>query len=324
MVQSADAEFLVGDDIEGLEAQGRDERRERLLDTEILARVTPQQKLTLIHLLQDAGEVVAMTGDGVNDAPALQNADIGVAMGQRGTEVAREASDMILLDDAFPTIVEAVERGRAIIENIRKFVVYLISGNIGEIALVGTAAVLGVTLPLLPLQILYLNVLNDVFPALALGVGPASAFVMDRPPTSGDTTVLDAEDWWEVVGFGLLIAVAVGTAFWVALGPMGWTTERAVTVSFLAVSTTRLLHVFNMRDPSSGPFDNEVTRNGYVWGALALDLLLLLAAVHVPVLSGVLSLTPPGTDGWLLVGASALAPLIVGQFYLRVRRLADE
>jgi Ca2+-transporting ATPase len=298
-----------------------DQQRRRLLDTEIFARVTPAQKLELIDLHQGDGQVVAMTGDGVNDAPALQSADIGIAMGQRGTEVAREASDMVLLDDAFESIVAAIEQGRVIFGNIRRFVVYLLSGNVGEILAVGGASVAGAPLPLLPLQILYLNILNDVFPALALGVGPGSGGEMDEPPREAGTAILEAEHWWEIAGYGLVIAGTVGGTFAYALGPAGMSAGRAVTVSFLTLSVTRLFYVLNMRKPTSGVVSNEITRNPWVWGALGLDIGLLAFAVYYPPLAEVLSVEPPGIDGWLMVAVGAMIPLVLGQVYLGVRSL---
>ncbi len=314
----ADGESVTGNDLGDFETHD-DAHRRRLLDAEIFARVTPAQKLELIDLHQADGQVVAMTGDGVNDAPALQSADIGIAMGQRGTEVAREASDMVLLDDAFESIVAAIEQGRVIFDNIRRFVIYLLSGNVGEILAVGVASIVGAPLPLLPLQILYLNILNDVFPALALGVGPGSGEEMNEPPRDPETSILEREHWWEIAGYGLVIAATVGVAFAYALGPMAMSTGRAVTVSFLTLSVTRLFHVFNMRKPSSGVLSNEISRNSWVWGALGLDIGLLAFAVYYEPLAEILSVEPPGVDGWMVVVAAAMIPLVLGQIYLAVR-----
>jgi Ca2+-transporting ATPase len=311
-------EFAVekGADFASIETLG-EEDRERLLRAAVFARVTPKQKLDLVDLFQASGQVVAMTGDGVNDAPALRSADIGVAMGQRGTDVAREAADMVLQDDAFSSIVEAVRQGRIIFDNIRKFVVYLLSGNVGEILAVGAAATFGFPLPLLPLQILYLNVLNDVFPALALGVGRGTEEAMDRPPRDPDESVVTPYLWGLIGGYGVLIALTILGAFTAALGGMGMETERAVTVSFLTLSISRLLHVFNMRNPESGLFDNEISRTPYVWGALGLCMILLLLAVYWPPLAAILSVVPIGLDEWLLIGGASVVPLLLGQAYLQ-------
>ena len=157
-------------------------KRRALAKERVFARVTPEQKLDLIALFQQQGEVVAMTGDGVNDAPALKKADIGIAMGRRGTQVAREAADMVLLDDAFATIVHAVRQGRIIFGNLRRFSTYLLSCNLAEVLLVGVAVFAGLPLPLLPLQILFLNLVTDVFPAFALALGEGEADVLQRPP----------------------------------------------------------------------------------------------------------------------------------------------
>ena len=303
-----------------------DGQRERLRQAVVFARVTPKQKLDLVDLYQDAGQIVAMTGDGVNDAPALRSADIGVAMGKRGTDVAREAADMVLRDDAFSSIIAAVNQGRVIFDNIRKFVVYLLSGNVGEILGVGAAATVGLPLPLLPLQILYLNVLNDVFPALALGVGRGTEGAMDRPPRDPDESVVTPHHWRLIGGYGALIAVPLLGAFLVALYPLGMSTAQAVTVSFLTLSISRLLHVFNMRTPESGLFDNEISRTPYVWGAIALCIGLLLLAVYWPPLASILSVVPPGFDGWILIAGASVLPLLVGQAYLgwRARQMSSE
>ncbi len=281
----------------------------------VFARVDPAQKLELIDGYRARGEILAMTGDGVNDAPALKRADIGIAMGERGTEVAREAADMVLLDDAFSTIVEAVRHGRVIFRNVRKFVVYLLSGNVGEILAVGAASAVGAPLPLLPLQILYLNLVNDVFPALALGVGQGEGHVMNEPPRDPQESILERRHWQGIGGYGAVIAVAILGAFFWALNGLELPVEAAVTTSFLVLSGGRLLHVFNMRDAGSHPLRNEVTGNPWVWGAIALCIGLLAVAVYVPPVADVLSLTPPTGTQWLVILAGSLFPLVVGQAY---------
>jgi P-type Ca2+ transporter type 2C len=288
----------------------------KLAGTDIFARVSPKQKLDLVKLYQANGAIVAMTGDGVNDAPALKSADIGVAMGRRGTQVARETADMILQDDAFPTIVAAVEQGRVIFENIRKFIIYLLSGNVGEILAVGVATVVSAPMPLLPLQILYLNVLNDVFPALALGVSEGDPSVMGQPPRKKKESFITLYNWGEIICYGLLIGGNLLAVFFIAMNWLGLSNTEAVTISFLTISVSRLLHTFNMRNPGSGLFKNEITKNIYVWGAIALSLSLLLTALYLPFLADILKVTPLSLKGWMLVLFASFVPLVVGQIYV--------
>ena len=304
-------------DLRGLSGK----ERERILDASVFARVSPETKLDLVSLYQAVGAVVAMTGDGVNDAPALKKADIGIAMGLRGTEVAREAADMVLRDDAFPSIVAAMHQGRVIFGNIRKFVLYLMSCNLSEIMVIGIATLSGLPLPLLPLQILYLNLVTDVFPAFALGVGEGDPNVMRRPPRDPKEAILGVEGWVSIGLYGALITAATLAAFLLALTTFGMSKDAALTVSFLTLASAQLWHVFNMRQPEAGLLRNEVTKNPFVWGALALCAVLIAAAVYVPGLSRVLDMTPPGTSGWTLVAACSLAPLALGQLVNSLRPL---
>ena len=293
---------------------------ERLDEARVFSRVSPEQKLMLIDGYQQHDQVVAMTGDGVNDAPALKKADIGVAMGLRGTQVAKEAAAMVLQDDEFGTIVEAVAQGRAIYENIRKFIVYLLSCNISEILIVGIATIAGAPLPLLPLQILFLNLVTDVFPALALGVGEGSSELMEKRPRPFAEPLLTRSHWIRIVLHGFVIAVAVLAAMAIAVTQLGANTEQAVTISFCTLTLAQVWHVINMRDNIRKPFVNEITRNVWIWLAVAICMLLLLAAVYLPQLSAVLEISHPGTEGWLLIIGMSVVPIIVAPI---VRRVAE-
>ncbi|MFT5467045.1 MAG: Ca2+-transporting ATPase [Verrucomicrobiales bacterium] len=312
LTDDPEAEVIMGSDFKPI-AELSGEERDRLTSAGMFARVSPRQKLDLIELHQRRGEVVAMTGDGVNDAPALKEADIGVAMGKRGTEVAREAADMVLKDDAFSTIVSAVRQGRVIFANIRKFVIYLMSCNLAEILVVGFAAAGAMPIPLLPLQILFLNMVTDVFPALALGASEGHGEVMNEKPRDGREPILCREHWIQIVSFAALIAISTLAVFGFALGPLGLSAEQAMTHAFLVLAIAQLLHVFNLRDPAEGVFRNQLSRNRYIWIALALCAAILAAAVFVPPFAAVLHLHPPNAAGWLAIALGSIAPLFIGQ-----------
>ncbi len=320
LVDHEDAEVILGKELKHPEDLSDDERR-LLLGVPVFARVSPKQKLDLIAVYQAAGDVVAMTGDGVNDAPALKKADIGIAMGRRGTQVAREAADMVLKDDAFSTIVAAIAQGRVIFDNIRKFVVYLISCNVSEIASVALASIADAPLPLLPLQILFLNLVTDVFPALALGVGEGGPGVMQRPPRPPKEAIVARRHWIAIGGYGFLITAAVLGALALAIHVLDLQNREAVSVSFLTLALAQLWHVFNMSAPGSGVFRNDVTRNPYVWEALGVCLLLLAAAVTVPVFAEVLDVSSPTREGWLVILAMSLFPLAAGRVFKRAMNL---
>ena len=307
--------YVDGRSLSDIRQLGEAEIRQ-LLSADVIARATPKQKLDLIELHQRNGAVVAMTGDGVNDAPALKKADIGVAMGVRGTQVAREAADIVLRDDELGTIVAAVSQGRAIFANIRKFVVYLMSCNVSEIFAVGLGALAQGPLPILPLQILFLNLVTDVFPALALGVGEGSAALMREPPRDPREPIVARRHWRLIFGMGGVIALSVLAALALSIWWLGKPAREATTVSFLTLALAQLWHVFTMRNPASPWLRNEITRNPWIWGAIALCLALLLLAVYWVPLAAVLSVAKPGASGWALAATLSLVPLAVGQVTL--------
>lgn len=311
------ATCINGDALDELLAQSQ---RERLLQARIFSRATPEQKLQLIDYYQQQGYVVAMTGDGVNDAPALKKADIGIAMGVRGTAVAKEAAHMVLRDDEFRTIVGAVAQGRAIYDNIRKFVVYLLSCNISEVLIVCLATMAGAPLPLLPLQILFLNLVTDVFPALALGVGEGPPSLMTYNPRPADEPLLTRAHWLRIGLHGTIISATVLAAMAIAFFKLNFRIDEAVTVSFCTLALAQLWHVFNMRDNMRHIISNEITRNIWIWIAIVICLLLIITAIYVPALSDLMKLSDPGVDGWLLILPMSLIPVFVAPLVNRITR----
>ena len=285
--------------------------------TSVFARVAPAHKLRIVAALQADGHIVAMTGDGVNDAPALKAADIGVAMGVTGTEVAKGAARMVLADDNFATIIEAVREGRGIFDNIRKFLRYLLSSNMGEVltvflGVVG-AGVIGLTapggalvLPLLATQILWLNLITDSWPALAMGMDPASDDAMARKPRHPGERVIDAAMWWGVVQIGVVVAVA--TLLTMDMYLPGGLIEgdrdlaNARTAGFTVLVFAHLFNCFNARSETTSAFANLAT-NPWLWGAVALSALLQVAVVHLQVLNLAFGTAPLSPGQWLVCGA---------------------
>ena len=282
------------------------EQLDRLSETEfkgmadtirVYARVTPKQKITIVKALQERGEYVAMTGDGVNDAPALKRADIGVAMGRGGTDVAREASQLILLDDNFATIVSAVREGRRIFDNIRKFIKYTMTSNSGEIWTLFLAPFLGLPIPLLPIHILYINLVTDGLPGLALALEPGEPGLMRRNPRPPDESIFAHGMWQHMLWVGLFIgAVSLFTQAWAYYtGSAHWQ-----TMVFTTLTLAQLAHVMAIRSEKDSLFTIGITTNLMLLGAVLLTVLLQIVIIYTPFMQSVFR-TQPLSFGELLL-----------------------
>jgi Ca2+-transporting ATPase len=279
-------ELLTGADLDRLSAAELDAAIERV---DVYARVSPEHKLRLVEALRKHGHIVAMTGDGVNDAPALKSADIGVAMGVSGADVSKQASDMVLQDDNFATIVAAVEEGRIVFDNIRKFIKYLLAANTGELWVMLLGPLLGMPLPLLPLQILWMNLITDGPPALALGFEPGEPHVMRRPPNPPGESVFAGGVARDILWIGLLtalVSLAVGYRFWDA-DESSWQTMLFTTLSF-----SQLALALAIRSDRDFLLSIGLLSNTPLLGALGLSFALQLSAVYIPPLQSVFSTTP--------------------------------
>jgi len=303
------------------EMDGAGEHNSDFTASRIFARVDPGQKLKIIERFKKDGEITGMTGDGVNDAPALKKADIGIAMGKRGTQVAQEVADMVLKDDAFPSIVKAIEQGRIIFGNIRKFITYQLSYHLSEIIIIAAISFSLFYLPLLPLQLLFLNLLSDVFPALALGVGKGNPAVMERPPKDPDEPIITGKNWLTIFIYGIIIAVYVTGAYIFSYYVMELSEEICNNVAFFSLAFAQLLHVTDMRDPDEGVFINQVTRNKYIWFALGFCIVALMIAYMVPLLHNVLSFQQLTATTWLIIGITGILPVVTIQILKEVFRM---
>lgn len=313
MAESED-EAMMGAELDGLSDE---EIREVVKKTKVYARVSPDHKVKIVTALKDNGNITAMTGDGVNDAMALKKADIGIAMGITGTDVAKNTADVILTDDNFATIVNAVEEGRIIFSNIKKFVFFLLSCNIGEILIVFVSILVGWEMPLVPIQLLWLNLVTDSFPALALGVEPAEPNIMNQKPRNTKEGILDKSMYGGIIFQAIAISATTLLAFYWAMGRYGVETHMTHirTIVMVTLITAELLRSFSSRSQDYtlfriGFFTNK-SMNLSVLGAF----LLTVAVVYVPVLAGIFNLEPLTFTDWEIVMMFAFIPLVAGELY---------
>jgi Ca2+-transporting ATPase len=286
----------------------------------VFSRMSPEAKLRVIAALQRRGEIVAMLGDGVNDAAALQRADIGVAMGRRGTDVAKQVAGIVLQDDRFRTIGAAVEEGRVVFANIRKFVYYLFSCNAGELLVLVGAGVAGLPLVLLPLQILWLNLVTDTLPALALALEPAEPGIMRRAPRAPQAGLFSAGMLRSIIFYAALIAGCTLVAFvWGLSAAEGGSARHATTLSFMTLALAQLFHLGNARGVVPVTSPRRALANPYAIGAVAITIALQILAVSYAPLARVLGVRSLALEEWLVVFALAVIPGAVGQL-LRLRR----
>ena len=290
----------------------------KILDASVFARVTPEQKLKLITLYQENDNVVGMFGDGINDIPALRKADIGIAMGIRGTQAAREAADIILKNDKFTAMELAISQGRAIFDHIRQFVVYLLSCNMAEVVSVGLAALLNLPAPLLPLQILFLNLVTDIVPALALGMGKGEVDIMKRSPRKANEPIMSAKRWESTIIYGLSITAAVVGVTAYAHLVLQLSAQIINNMAFYTLVFAQLLNVFNMAESKLSFFNNEIVKNPWVWSAIVLSLLITIGVYYIQPVAKALFLTNLSTEQIVWVIAFAFGSLVLSQIFKRL------
>ncbi|TKI67679.1 cation-translocating P-type ATPase [Lysinibacillus mangiferihumi] len=300
--------------IEGAEIEGLTDRelQEKVQDVSVYARVTPEQKIRIVRAWQEKGNVVAMTGDGVNDGPALKQADIGVAMGITGTEVAKDASSMILTDDNFSTIVKAISNGRSIYTNIKNAILFLLSGNAGAIFVVLYATILGLPVPFAPVHLLFINLLTDSLPAIAIGLEPNNKNTMKDKPRDIRTPLLNKAFTTQVILEGLLIAIATAVAFEIGLSTGD--TLTASTMAFTTLCLSRLIHGFNSRSKQS-IFAIGVFSNKYTWLAFLIGFVALHVVLFVPSFTGIFEVAALSGAQLGFIYSLSFMPFLVNQWF---------
>lgn len=314
LVEETEQHTITGIDIPDMESLS-DEWNKKILSTAVFARTTPKQKLEIVANYQKAGNIVAMTGDGVNDAPALKKADIGIAMGLRGTQVAKESASIVLKDDSFVSIAQAVSHGREIFQNIQNFVIYLVSCNLSEIFIVTTLGFVAPASTLLPLQILFLNMVTDVFPALALGLGKGDKTVMQNPPRDPKLLIVSNRDWITIFLYATAMTLAVIAAVIYCNHSISTDSKVINNTAFITLAFAQLFHVFNMSSANSTILVNNITKNKFVWIALFICTSLLALVYVIPQMRIVLGLDELTAEVWIVSILAGLIPFVLVQLY---------
>ena len=296
---------------------------EKLVAATIFARVTPKQKLDMVSLYQKLGNIVAMTGDGINDAPALKKADIGIAMGLRGTQVAKETAAMILKDDSFTSIVAAIMQGRVIFKNIKNFLMYLLSCNLSEIFIVFLYGLLNFPFSVLPLQILFLNLVTDIFPALALGLGKGNKLIMKIPPRNPQEPIVRKKDWLTINTYAILIALPIMVVTWYCSYYLKYDAQLCNNITFFSLALAQLWHVLNLSSRKISFFKNEITRNKYTWSATSLCLVIMAVFYFISPLNSYIGLQMLPLNTWIIIAATSIVPVILIQLFKRVLKIID-
>ena len=288
-----------------------EELQKNIMRYSVFARVSPEHKVRIVKAFQSTGAVVAMTGDGVNDAPALKNADIGIAMGKNGTDVAKNAADMVLTDDNFCTIVEAVKEGRNLFSNIKKAIHFLLATNIGEIVTIFMGLILGLKSPLLAIQLLWINLVTDSLPAIALGLEPPDLDIMNKKPRDPKKSLFADGLWNKIFTEGVMIGCLTLFAF--SLGNKMYGLEVGRTMAFVSLGVLELVHSFNIKSEQS-IFKMGILENKYLIGSFVLGTILQVGVVVIPGISNYFKLVPLNNIQWLYTSLISILPIIIIEF----------
>ncbi|MGL5615370.1 MAG: calcium-translocating P-type ATPase, PMCA-type [Sarcina sp.] len=314
-IATSEEQAITGDELEKLSDK---ELREKVEKIRIFARVTPNHKLRIVRAFKSRGQIVAMTGDGVNDAPAIKEADIGIAMGISGTDVTKEASAMILMDDNFDTIVAAVEEGRSIYDNIRKFIRYLLSCNLGEVLTMFIASLFYLPAPMLPIQILFVNLATDGLPAIALGVDPGDSDIMKQRPRDKKESIFARGLTEKILVRGSLIGICTLLSFVLSLN-YGMSLEVSRTIALSTLVMSQLFHVFECRSERHSIFEIKLFTNPYLVGAVLVSILMLVSIIYIPFLASIFHTVALGLKDWLIVIFFSAIIAFINSIYLLIK-----